>query len=105
MERLDQDELLEYLEIWKDGFKKAVEKSKFLSALNKEIKKAELERIEQAYKQVMELIMCEDMVQQYRDEMEAEQAETELTYIEIILDLHERISDLCKQLEASNRVA
>ncbi len=58
--------------------------------------------IQQACKQIKVLISCEDMVQQYRDEKEAEQAETELTYIEIVLDLYERISDLCKQLEAKS---
>lgn len=50
-------------------------------------------RNEQAHKQIRELLLCEDMVQQYRDEMEAEQAETELAYLDIILDL-------CGQLEA-----
>ena len=49
------------------------------------------EELLQACEQINELIMCEDMVQQYRDEMEAEQAETELTYIEIILDLYEQL--------------
>ena len=57
------------------------------------------ERNHQACRQIDELIMNYDMVQQYRDEKEAEQAETELIYIEIILDLYKRISKLSKQLE------
>lgn len=66
--------------------------------------RARQERNHQACRQIDELIMNYDMVQQYRDEKEAEQAEIELTYIEIVLDLDERISDLCKQLEEIQRV-
>ena len=55
--------------------------------------------IQQACKQIRELILCEDMVQQYRDEKEAEQAEIELCYIDIILDLYEQLEAKCLDLK------
>lgn len=48
---------------------------------------------EQAHHQIKEMIKGR-----------AEQEEIEARYIEIILDLYERISDLCKQLKAKKRV-
>ena len=93
MKRLNQKELLEW-------FKKNIDRHAFLQISHPHLAHTPTERDKQAYQQIEELISCEDMVQQYRDEKEAEQAETELTYIEIVLDLYERIADLCKQLEA-----
>jgi len=55
MSKLEKGELLEYLEIWKDAFKKAVKKSRFLSMMKK-AQQIELARIEQAYQQIRELI-------------------------------------------------
>lgn len=105
MERLTRDKLLKALDEWwndewnlKGGmiralyFKGKTEKAKEIT---------EEQRLRNlVYQNLRELVLCEDMVQEYRDEKEMEQAEIELTYIEIILDLYERISDLCKQLEA-----
>ena len=96
MERLDRDELLKALdEWWKEEHNL---KGGMLTALvfKGKIKKVEETRTElnlrnQAYKQLRELVQCEDMVQQYRDEMEADQAEVELTLTTIILELLEQI--------------
>jgi len=52
------------------------------------------EPAERAYQQIKEMIKGR-----------AEQEEIEVRYMEIILDLYERIADLCKQLEAKKRVA
>ena len=93
MSKLNQGELLDWLDDLKHAWGYYPKASLYKKGL-----------VEQAYQQIRELILCEDMVQQYRDEKEAEQAETELTYIEIILDLYERIADLCKQLEAKKSV-
>ena len=86
MERLNQNELVD----WLDDFKHAWSFYPKASVYKKGL-------MEQAYQQIRELILCKDMVQQYRDEMEAEQAEIELTYLDIVLDLYE-------QLEAKNKI-
>lgn len=96
MERLGRDELLAQLESFEAIYFEACKIAKTDKILTP--------CAEQTCKQLRELVMNYDMVQQYRDEKEAEQAETELTYIEIILDLYERISDLCKQLEAKKNI-
>lgn len=96
MERLDRDNLLKTLDEWwadewnlKGGMIRAlflkgkIEKGKEITA--------ESELRSQAYQQLRELVQCEDMVQQYRDEKEAEQAEIELCYIDIILDLYDQL--------------
>ena len=76
MERLSQKDLLEWLDkCW----------SLYKTSQN------EYELTEQAYQQIRELILCEDMVQQYRDEMDMEHAELELTYLDIVLDLYEQL--------------
>lgn len=56
MSTLKKEELLEYLEIWKDAFKATVKKSKLISMMKKDIKEIELKRIEQAYQQIKEMI-------------------------------------------------
>ena len=86
MERLNQKELLDWLDDFKHAWGFYPKASLYKKGL-----------VEQAYQQIRELILCEDMVQQYRDEKEAEQAETELTYIEIILDLYKRIERIEKR--------
>jgi len=96
MERLTREQLLKTLdEWWQDAWnirggliralylKGKIEKAKEITA--------ETNLRWQAYQQLRELVLCEDMVQQYRDEMEAAQAETELNYIDIILELCEQI--------------
>lgn len=83
MERLDQNELLAQLDSFKAIYLKACKMAKTDKALTP--------CVEQAYKQLKELIQCEDMVQQYRDEMEADQAEVELVLTTIILELLEQI--------------
>lgn len=103
MERLNRDELLIALDEWwldlinlKDGMTRALFfKGKIVKA---NILLAERKLRDQAYKQLRELVQCEDMVQQYRDEKEADQAEVELTLTNIILELLEQIErgkDVC----------
>ena len=96
MERLNQDKLLEALDNWwkeELNLKGGQIRSLFFKgriAKGKEVL-AEHKLRDQAYKQLKELIQCEDMVQQYRDEMEADQAEVELVLTTIILELLEQI--------------
>jgi len=80
MSKLKEKELLEYLEIWKDAFKKALKRCKLISMMKKEIKQTELGRTEQSYQQIKEMI---------KDH--AEQEEIEVRYIEIILDLYDQL--------------
>ncbi len=88
MERLNQDELLRCLDVCWSLYKTSQDEHQLM---------------QQAYGQIEELILCDDMVQQYRDEMEAEQAETELNYIEIILDLHGQLIEIKRLKELLNR--
>jgi gluconate kinase len=98
MKRLNQDMLLKALDDWwKDEWNL---KNGMIRALFFKGKKGKAREITeeitlrgQAYKQLRELVQCEDMVEQYRDEMEAEQAEIELTYLDIVLDLYEQLGD------------
>ena len=76
MERLAQKDLLKWLDKCWSLYKTSQDEWKLA---------------QQAYKQIKELIQCEDMIQQYRDEMEADQAEVELTLTTIILELLEQI--------------
>ena len=83
MKRLDRDELLAQLESFEGIYFEACKIAKTDKILTP--------CAEQACKQLRELVMNYDMVQQYRDEKEAEQAEIELAYIDIILDLYEQL--------------
>ena len=96
MERLDRDNLLVALDEWwveelklKGGVIKALFFKSRIKEAQGELDKQNLRN--QAYKQLRELVQCEDMVQQYRDEKEADQAEVELTLTNIILELLEQI--------------
>jgi len=79
-DKFKEEELLEYLEIWKDAFKKAVKKSKLLSMMKKDVQQIELMRIEQAYQQIKERI------KDY-----AEHQELTANYIDIVIDLYDQL--------------
>ena len=96
MERLDRDNLLIALNEWwmeelslKGGLIRALFFKGKIKKAQDELDKQNLRN--QAYEQLKELVQCEDMVQQYRDEKEADQAEVELTLTNIILELLEQI--------------
>lgn len=79
-ERLSREELLKEL-----SFMNELTQGEYSHSL------ARQKRNHQACRQIDELIMNYDMVQQYKDEKEAEQAEIELCYVDIIIDLYEQL--------------